>query len=91
MEVWLDSEVFTGSFLRTEVYRQSHSIALPRPVDLDWTIVQNTSIELNERSDTDAVHANITQGPLSRTELADSIRRAMGRSSLCHPQGYQYI
>ena len=49
------------------------------------------AIELNERSDTDAVNANITQGPLSRTELADSIRRAMGRSSLCHPQGYQYI
>ena len=49
LEAWLDTEIRTGSFLRTNEYQLSRKVPRPRPLDLDWTLLQNTSIEITQQ------------------------------------------
>ena len=49
LEAWLDSEILTGSFLRTELYEESRRDTTQRWIDLDWTVARSKSVEVRQR------------------------------------------
>ena len=49
MEAWLDTEFWAGSLLRTDEYKLARDSAETRPLNLDWTLARNESVELRQR------------------------------------------
>jgi len=64
-EIWLDSELLLGSFLRTQDYQFSRSFARPTLLDLDWTISENGRHRL--RQELFRAFATFYDGPLQIT------------------------
>ena len=48
-EVWLDTELWLGSLLRTDEYKLARDSAGTRPVKLDWTVTSSESVEIRQR------------------------------------------
>jgi len=48
-EVWLDTELLAGSFLRSEEYARPQPSTRPQPIQLDWTVHSGTGYELRQR------------------------------------------
>ena len=49
LEAWLDSEVLTGSFLRTAQFEASQRTDTSKGIDWDWTIVRSQSLVVRQR------------------------------------------
>jgi len=49
LQVWLDTEILTGSFLQTELYEESRRDTTQRWIDLDWTVARSKSVEVRQR------------------------------------------
>ena len=48
-EVWLDTEVLTGSYLQSDEYVKAQAHARPLPLQLEWTLGSGSGYEVRQR------------------------------------------
>ena len=87
LEAWLDSEILTGSLLRTDDYQETRLDSSYQLLDLDWTMVQSTSVEIRQRLF--RAFATVESGPvvwtLGRQRIAWGTGFAWNPTDLLNP------